>query len=245
MSTQLGDDDLHAMLEVVNASFDDLPAAGFPIELLSSLCGVVNCDILSAGVVDASGTIDAWSQEVPSAIPGADDALFWRHYWTSACSYPDRTGDMQSVIKLSDFYSEPELHATGMYIDYLHPLGVEREMIVSLQVGHQQSVRLVFARGAGSDFDERDRAVLALLRPHLLEILRRADDARRDVPDLTPRQWELLRLVAGGCTNGHISRRLCLSEATVRKHLENIFQRLDVTNRTAAVVRAFPERRPA
>jgi DNA-binding NarL/FixJ family response regulator len=33
-----------------------------------------------------------------------------------------------------------------------------------------------------------------------------------------------------------------LSEGTVRKHLENIFARLDVSSRTAAVIRAFPDR---
>jgi DNA-binding NarL/FixJ family response regulator len=62
------------------------------------------------------------------------------------------------------------------------------------------------------------------------------------VSELTPRQWELLRLIASGNTNIQIARGLGLSEGTVRTHLENIFARLDVSNRTAAVMRAFPER---
>lgn len=57
-----------------------------------------------------------------------------------------------------------------------------------------------------------------------------------------PRQRELLRLVAEGHTNAQIGRSLGLSEGTVRKHLENIFARLDVSSRTAAVIRAFPDR---
>ena len=61
-------------------------------------------------------------------------------------------------------------------------------------------------------------------------------------PELTPRHWELLRLVAAGHTNSQIARRLGLSEATVRKHLENIYGRLQVSSRTAAVTRAFPDR---
>jgi DNA-binding NarL/FixJ family response regulator len=132
-----------------------------------------------------------------------------------------------------------------MYTDYFQLFGVEHEIMVTLPLGHQRSVRVLFARGDGSDFTERDRAVLTLLRPHLDEILRRADAARRGVPDLTPRQWELLRLVAGGYSNTQIARRLFVSDATVRKHLENIFQRLDVPNRTAAVACAFPDRRLA
>jgi DNA-binding CsgD family transcriptional regulator len=58
-------------------------------------------------------------------------------------------------------------------------------------------------------------------------------------PTLTARQRQLLRLVAGGDTNGQIARRLSISEPTVRKHLENIFERLGVTSRTAAVTEAF------
>jgi DNA-binding NarL/FixJ family response regulator len=45
--------------------------------------------------------------------------------------------------------------------------------------------------------------------------------------------------VAEGLTNGQISRRLGVSEGTVRKHLENIYARLQVSSRAAAVTRAF------
>ena len=51
-----------------------------------------------------------------------------------------------------------------------------------------------------------------------------------------------MRLVARGYSNAQIARRLYVSGGTVRKHLENIFERLDVTNRMAAVERAFPGR---
>jgi DNA-binding NarL/FixJ family response regulator len=59
---------------------------------------------------------------------------------------------------------------------------------------------------------------------------------------LTPRQTDLLRLVAAGHTNAQIARRLGLSEGTVRTHLENIYSRLQVSGRTAAVTHAFPDR---
>ena len=61
-------------------------------------------------------------------------------------------------------------------------------------------------------------------------------------PPARPRQWELLRLLAAGHTNTQIARRLGISEGTVRSHLENIYERLHVSNRTAAVTRAFPNR---
>jgi DNA-binding NarL/FixJ family response regulator len=68
---------------------------------------------------------------------------------------------------------------------------------------------------------------------------------QRGIPRLTPRQWQLLRLVDEGLGNRQIARQLNVTENTVRKHLENIFERLDVTSRTAALARAFPHRAPA
>jgi DNA-binding NarL/FixJ family response regulator len=49
-----------------------------------------------------------------------------------------------------------------------------------------------------------------------------------------------LRLLAAGHTNADIARELVVSVSTVRKLLENIFARLGVTNRTAAIAKAFP-----
>jgi DNA-binding NarL/FixJ family response regulator len=87
-----------------------------------------------------------------------------------------------------------------------------------------------------------DRALLTLLRPHLHQAYLDAERRRHPVPRLTPRQKDLLHLLAAGHTNAQIARRLGLSEGTVRTHLENIYGRLNVSSRTAAVTRAFPER---
>ncbi|MEP7024820.1 MAG: response regulator transcription factor [Actinomycetota bacterium] len=81
-----------------------------------------------------------------------------------------------------------------------------------------------------------------LLRPHLHQAYLDAERRREGTPQLTPRHWDVLRLVAAGHTNTQIARRLGLAEPTVRKHLENIYARLQVSSRTAAVTRAFPER---
>lgn len=69
----------------------------------------------------------------------------------------------------------------------------------------------------------------------------RGDGHRHAARGCNPtRQVELLRLVASGRSNAEIARELVVSAATVRKHLESIFGRLDVTTRTGAVARAFP-----
>ena len=105
-------------------------------------------------------------------------------------------------------------------------------------------MRLVLSRGPGPGFSERDRALLTLLRPHLHQAYLDAGRRRQGTPELTPRQWELLRLVAAGHTNGRITPRLGVSEGTVRIHLQNIYGRLQVSSRTAAVTHAFPSLQP-
>ena len=54
---------------------------------------------------------------------------------------------------------------------------------------------------------------------------------------LTRREHEVVLLVAEGLTNAQIAERLWISPGTVRRHLENVFAKLDVHTRTAAVAR--------
>lgn len=51
---------------------------------------------------------------------------------------------------------------------------------------------------------------------------------------LTPREIEVLQLVARGMTNDEVSERLFISPRTVGQHLRSIYNKLDVNNRTAA-----------
>lgn len=60
----------------------------------------------------------------------------------------------------------------------------------------------------------------------------------RAFPLLTEREREILDLVARGLTNPAIATRLVLSEKTVRNHVSNVFAKLHVTDRAAAVARA-------
>ncbi|MDY6055280.1 response regulator transcription factor [Micrococcus sp.] len=55
---------------------------------------------------------------------------------------------------------------------------------------------------------------------------------------LSPREIELLELVAGGASNREAAKALFLSEATVKTHLVHVFQKLGVGNRTEAVTEA-------
>jgi DNA-binding NarL/FixJ family response regulator len=89
----------------------------------------------------------------------------------------------------------------------------------------------------------------ALLEPavqrRLIESLRERPPAPAAPPsppapdDLTPREVEVLGLIAQGLSNGDIARRLFVSEATVKTHVNNIFSKAGVRDRAQAVRYAF------
>jgi DNA-binding NarL/FixJ family response regulator len=60
-------------------------------------------------------------------------------------------------------------------------------------------------------------------------------DAARSVTALTPRQHEIVSLIARGATDKEIGAALGIATATAQKHVTNILQRLQVPNRAAAV----------
>lgn len=89
-----------------------------------------------------------------------------------------------------------------------------------------EAARSVFERlGAAPDLAHIDGVdtELSTQRPH----------------GLTPRELEVLRLVAAGKTNKAAAAELCLSERTIDRHLSNVFTKLDVSSRAAATAYAY------
>jgi DNA-binding CsgD family transcriptional regulator len=233
--------DLRGLLGVIDAARSADVTEGLPRAVLELARALVPCDVLSFVEFDTGGQTSTLGQGLPDDAEMNDEALFWLHYRDClSCSYPDHSGDDRSITMLSDFYTQREWHSTGMYVDCFADLDIQREAMLCISAPPGRSRRLLFFRGPGADFDGRDRLVLALLRPHLDELYQELERQRRPVPDLTPRQWQLLHLVASGRSNAEIAVELVVSKDTVRKHLENIFERLGVTNRMNAVAEAFP-----
>jgi DNA-binding CsgD family transcriptional regulator len=241
--------DLNTLLGIVADDREDLPAAGLPDSLLTDLMSVVRGDVVAFSGLDSGRQAHWFGQDVPAKDISGGVQEFWAHYWDCPfSSYQDRTGDLRSVTKISDFYSARQWHSAAIYSDYFRAQEFEHQLALCLpttpgsDAGPGRTIRMAFFRGPGRDFSERDRALLALLRPHLHQAYLTAERRRNPAPRLTPRQWELLHLVAAGQTNAQIARRLGISEGTVRIHLENIYQRLHVSSRTAAVTCAFAGR---
>jgi len=76
----------------------------------------------------------------------------------------------------------------------------------------------------------------------LMRGLRQQDNEFEALPNpepLTPKETEVLRLVAGGYSNKEISMALSKSEGTIKNHVSNVLSKLGVRDRTRAVLRAI------
>jgi DNA-binding CsgD family transcriptional regulator len=242
--------DLRTLLGIVKDTRDDLPEAGLPLSLLAELMGQVRCDNVSVfsayywtGLLDCS-----FMQELPPVdISGVDESASDGWHWPEFSLYPEYSGDLRSVTLVSDFYSARQWHSTVPHTDFFRPLGFEHVLQLCLpgRLGPaawpESAAKIYFFRAPGPDFSERDRDLLALLQPHLHQAYLDAERRRHGTPRLTPRQRELMRLVAAGHTNANIARQLGITEGTVRSHLEDIYARLQVSSRAAAIARVLPD----
>lgn len=74
--------------------------------------------------------------------------------------------------------------------------------------------------------------------PALRQLAEREAGARKVAALLTPRELELVRMVAGGLRNRAIAERLFISEGTVKIHLHNVYRKLEVGGRLELAVYA-------
>jgi DNA-binding CsgD family transcriptional regulator len=235
--------DLERSLELIEEGWSFAGTTAFPPELLADLQRLVPCNSVRYSELDRVGKRSLMLTEYPKY----DGPLPARWYWDvrdeySPCLYQDRTLDFRAT-KLSDFVSMRELKRLSIYHDYLHVLGSDHEIYVGLDAPLQHTKVFLFNRDR-CDFTERDRAVLDLLRPHLAAMYRAAQDraalASASVPPelpaiLTEREREVLALVREGKTNADIAVSLWIAPGTVRRHLENVYAKLGVHSRTAAL----------
>ncbi len=85
---------------------------------------------------------------------------------------------------------------------------------------------------------EEDEQVFS---PQLAEIMARALTKNNQkevsvVPDMTPREKTILKLIATGKTNKHIARNLNITESTVKVHVKNLLKKLSLRSRVEAAI---------
>jgi DNA-binding CsgD family transcriptional regulator len=227
------------MLDLVDPGRAGEPGRFVPYSLLHDIADLVPCDDVTFQVQDPVHRTLVLQALCPDDDGPADAdllELWWPALWEN-CSYPLLTGDYSTVIRESD--DLPGGRQGPRWAAFVEACGgfPPHDVIVSLPPEGTIDRRLLLWRDSGPDFSDREVLILTLLRPHIIALHRRHQVLLAGTPDLTPRQVQIMRLVGRGCTNRQVARELVLSEATVRKHLENIFTRLQVNSRTEALSR--------
>jgi hypothetical protein len=174
----LAQDDLTALADVLAEAHADVDGSdGLPRSLLTGLYALVRCDSITYCELDAESETGVVLQDYDGAHRmvvdrhGPDDPYYRRFWSTLMTSYAVR-------------------------LDH----GDRHQLTCSLASRRPRARRLVLHRGREPDFDERDRLLLSLARPHLDELRVRQDAVRScpSAPLLRPQPTELRALVAGG-----------------------------------------------
>lgn len=242
VATRLGHRDYESALSFVTEAADTSAARPFELPTVHGLLRMIPAE--RAGYFEyggggmVSGTANTFFVDEPTM---SDDFDFWDTLRACVGTWPLRDSCSASLpqsapLKLSDFLvSRSQLRRNPWYWEVMRPSGIEYELKLWLPAPDGIGRGFFFVRGPRqSDFVERDRALLQLLRPYLARIRARWECRHRPAA-LTIREAEVLGLVAQGYTNGEIAARLVISGTTVLTHLENIFSKLGVHTRTAAV----------
>lgn len=119
-------------------------------------------------------------------------------------------------------------HTQGELMQHCLSAGADAYIVKDSSL--QELLTAIKALGEGSSYvDPRVAASL----------LRRRAPSNRPSNELSPREREIIRLIAQGLSNRDIGRRLVLSEKTIKNHVSHIFAKIHCTARSQAAVHAI------
>jgi DNA-binding CsgD family transcriptional regulator len=232
---QFGQSDLKIAVEAVASIACCRGTEPFPVDALAHLQELADADVaagyVETTVIDGFGRYELVTRTQPTWLfdalrrIGREDPTHAAYCHTAA-----------EPVAISDFLSSVAFQRLRIYRDVCEPLGTADSMRLYLPAP-RGTTRFFFFDRSRRAFSTRARLLLSTLRPYLVKARERYGVLSHPDP-LTPRQREVLQLVAAGATNNEIARRLSVSEHTVKKHLENAYEKLGVHTRTAAVARA-------
>jgi DNA-binding CsgD family transcriptional regulator len=214
---------------------------------LAGFARLVGCDDVVSARID-TGTGQVLALDNPPVEHGTD-SLAW------ACplvvgQHPGfiayRSGRLPrgASVALTDLVETRAFRRTPLYSEVFRPRGIADDLLCSVALDSRQDIVLTLSRTTHG-FSQRDRALVGLIAPHLAQYAawrQRASVARprpeRPVPALdllTAREQQVSTHVLRGATDREIARALTISTRTVHKHLERIYRKLDLTNRTSLI----------
>lgn len=180
-------------------------------------------------VVGEVGDADGLAAVLASGRPHVALVDAWLDgHGIDACAHATRSG--VRVIVVASPATPPDLAAV---------VSAGATGYLAREAGPEELVEAVRTAAAGQALLSPE--VASRLLDEFATLVRRADGTDPGGPHLTGRELEVLRLVAQGLNNRAIAERLYISENTVKNHVRNIHEKLQVHSRMEAVVRAVRE----
>ena len=145
-----------------------------------------------------------------------------------------RVDGIEAIRRLAERGDRPRAIALTTYADDASVLGALRagaRGYLTKDAGAEQIEAAIVAVARG------EAALDPAVQAHVIAGLAETEDA---LPDgLTPREAEVLTLIAEGLTNAQIAERLVVSQATVKSHVNRVFAKAGVRDRGQAVAYAY------
>jgi DNA-binding CsgD family transcriptional regulator len=222
----------------------------FPEEVAGALRRALGCDAVayrewtqrdgmlesSVDAEDRASRVLVWhlypSFRIEDPLPGC-------HNRPDVPNPPPDPAVVGRPLAFQDCISERRFRQTGLYHEVCRPFAVRDVLKLYLPCERERAASFVFDTSRAR-FTEQDKEVLRRLLPFLIQVRRNARlraalvTASNKLALLTPRETVVLGRVAQGDTNRQIANALFVAPTTVRRHLEHIFEKLEVRNRAAA-----------
>lgn len=155
------------------------------------------------------------------------------------------------AVKISDLLTDRQFQRLALYNEFYRKYDIEYQMLMQVCGDDSITTGITFNRDK-RDFSEQERLLLNLLGPHVVQAYNNAKAisvsrnetatwavfGEKAKSKLTARESEVLFWVAQGKTNAGVAAILNLSSGTIRIHLEHIYAKLGVNNRTEASILA-------
>jgi DNA-binding CsgD family transcriptional regulator len=211
--------------------------------LTESVGRLVSCDLVSLNYIDMDGSNGGTRTSFNGGFTAGIE--LGKAFDEFADQHPlvlemIRTGD-SAPRRMSDFISVPRFKKLDLYqhvfvpLESLHQIGFSLVTSPSLVIGIGLNRRR-------NDFSDSQLELVRLLHRQLPAAFSHvATRARMQPPSqfgLTDRELELWSMLAEGLSNAAIAQRLFISRRTVEKHLENLYLKLGVRSRWAALAMA-------
>ena len=238
------------LLEELTDLYALVPLEVFPNRVLALVQRLIGSDTASYNEIEVStGALHVLVDPKDDVYDSYTLAFATFIHEHPVIAYIEATGD-GSARTISDFLSATEFHRLALHGEFFRPLGIEDQLSTTLQVARGERI-LGIALNRSGVFTESERLLLDALRPHLViahqnavrytRVLSRcagdesfAADSDTALDRLTDRQRDVLCALARGSTNCQVAMELDISVRTVKKHLEHIFEQLEVQTRIGA-----------